>query len=96
MLGEREIGAWDYRTLPNKMLELVKNVGDMKQDGTGYFADSESEMLTVLAYLNYGETTGTTESMREQIDDAVKSLEERKLGEREDVDKLGLQININF
>lgn len=96
MLGERELGAWDYRTLPNKMLELVKNVGDMKQDGTGYFADSESEMLTVLAYLNYGETTGTTESMREQINEAVRSLEERKLGEREDVDKQGLQININF
>lgn len=88
MLGERETGAFDYRTLPNKMLELVKNVGDMKQEGTGYFADSESEMLTVLAYLNYGETTGTTESMREQIDEAVKALEERKLGERDDADKL--------
>ena len=88
MLGEeRTIGKFDYRTLPNKMLELVKNVGDMKQEGTGYFADSESEMLTVLAYLNYGETTGTTESMREQIDEAVKSLEERKLGERDDADK---------
>lgn len=86
MLGERTVGVWDYRTLPNKMLELVKNVGDMKQEGTGYFADSESEMLTVLAYLNFGETTGTTESMREQIDEAVKSLEERKLGEREEGD----------
>lgn len=87
MLGDRQIGQFDYRTLPNKMLELVKNVGDMKQEGTGYFADSESEMLTILAYLNYGETTGTTESMREQIDDAVKQLEERKLGERDDADR---------
>ncbi len=87
MLGETQHGPFDYRTLPNKMLELVKNVGDMKQEGTGYFADSESEMLTVLAYLNFGETTGTTESMRQQIDDAVKALEERKLGERDDADK---------
>lgn len=87
MLGDRQVGQFDYRTLPNKMLELVKNVGDMKQEGTGYFADSESEMLTILAYLNYGETTGTTESMREQIDDAVKQLEERKLGERDDADR---------
>ena len=56
MLGqERPIGSWDYRYLPNKMLELVKNLGDMKQAGTGYFSDKESEMLTVLAYLNYGE-----------------------------------------
>lgn len=87
MLGDRYSGAFDYRTLPNKMLELVKNVGDMKQEGTGYFADSESEMLTVLAYLNFGETTGVTESMKEQIDEAVRSLEERKLGERDDADK---------
>ncbi|MGN0435342.1 MAG: hypothetical protein ACI4D8_01785 [Wujia sp.] len=90
MLGfsERTDGSWDYRSLPNKMLELVKNVGNMRQEGTGYFADSESEMLTVLAYLNYGETTGTTESMREQIDEAVKALDERKLGERDESDKV--------
>lgn len=87
-LGElySESGRWDYRTLPNKMLELVKNVGDMKQEGTGYFADSESEMLTVLAYLNFGETTNITDSMREQIDTAVKAMEERKLLEREEGD----------
>lgn len=79
-------GSWDYRTLPNKMLELVKNVGDMKQEGTGYFADSESEMLTVLAYLNFGESTNITESMKEQIDTAVKTVEDRKLEEREEGD----------
>ena len=45
MLGDIESKPWDYRTLPNKMLELVKNVGDMQQEGTGYFTDSESEML---------------------------------------------------
>ena len=44
-------GKWDYRTLPNKLYELVKNLGDMKQAGTGYYTDTESEMLTVLAYL---------------------------------------------
>ena len=28
MLGEeRTTGSWDYRTLPNKTLELVKNTG---------------------------------------------------------------------
>lgn len=86
-LGEQIVGKWDYRTLPNKMLELVKNLGNMKQEGTGYFADSESEMLTVLAYLNYGETTGTTDSMREQIDEAVKQAENRELSERDDADR---------
>ena len=86
-LGQQLLNAWDYRTLPNKMLELVKNMGNMKQEGTGYFADSESEMLTVLAYLNYGETTGTTESMREQIDEACKSLDNRVLSERDDAER---------
>lgn len=96
MLGEEKpIGHWDYRTLPNKTLELVKNMGDMRQEGTGYYADSESEMLTVLAYLNYGETTGTTEGMREQIDEAVKTVENLKLSEREEADKANF-ININF
>ncbi len=86
MLGETHTGSWDYRTLPNKMLELVKNIGDMKQEGTGYYADSESEMLTVLAYLNYGETTNITDSMKEQIDVAVKNAEERKLEKRDEGD----------
>lgn len=92
MLGEEKpLGSWDFRTLPNKTLELVKNMGNMRLEGTGYYTDSESEMLTVLGYLNYGETTGTTEAMREQIDEAVKNVENLKLGEREDS-----FININF
>ena len=81
---ERTVGPWDYRMMPNKMLELVKNVGNMEQEGTGYFVDSESEMLTILAYLNYGETTNITESMREQLDNAVKQLESRRLKMREE------------
>ncbi|MCM1158213.1 MAG: hypothetical protein NC300_05355 [Bacteroidales bacterium] len=81
---ERTVGPWDYRMQPNKMLELVKNVGNMEQEGTGYFVDSESEMLTILAYLNYGETTNITESMKEQLDEAVKNLESRRLKARED------------
>lgn len=82
---ERTVGPWDYRTLPNKMLELVKNTGNMEQAGTGYLTDSESEMLTILAYLNYGETTNITESMRAQIDRAVETLETTKLVSREDM-----------
>lgn len=80
---ERTIGPWDYRMTPNKMLELVKNVGNMEQEGTGYFVDSESEMLTILAYLNYDEKTNITEGMREQIDLAVKNLESRRLAREE-------------
>lgn len=80
---ERTSGPWDYRMQPNKLLELVKNVGNMEQEGTGFFVDSESEMLTILAYLNYGETTNTTEAMREQIDQAVNQLESRHLGIRD-------------
>ena len=44
---ERTIGPWDYRMMPNKLLELMKNVGNMEQVGTGYYVDSESEMLTL-------------------------------------------------
>ena len=76
---ERTIGPWDYRMQPNKLLELVKNVGNMEQEGTGYFVDSESEMLTILEYLNYGETTHITEAMIAQIDEAVKKLETKRL-----------------
>ncbi|MCM1500261.1 MAG: hypothetical protein NC124_17500 [Clostridium sp.] len=81
---ERTVGPWDYRMMPNKMLELVKNVGNMEQESTGYYVESESEMLTILAYLNYGETTNITESMREQIDQAVAELEARRLTAREE------------
>ncbi len=80
---ERTIGPWDYRMMPNKLLELVKNIGNMEQEGTGYFVDNEAEMLTILAYLNYGETTNITEAMREQIDLAVKTLEAKKLSREE-------------
>ncbi len=89
---ERTVGPWDYRMQPNKLLELVKNVGNMEQEGTGYYVDSESEMLTILAYLNYGEKTNITESMIAQIDQAVKRLETRRLrreGEYESGEKLG-------
>ena len=80
---ERTIGPWDYRMMPNKLLELVKNIGNMEQEGTGYFVDNEAEMLTILAYLNYGETTNITEAMREQIDLAVEMLEAKKLSREE-------------
>lgn len=80
---ERVKKTWDYRVMPNKMLELVKNIGNMEQEGTGYYVDSESEMITILEYLNYSEITNITESMREQIDGAVKKLESRHLGLRE-------------
>lgn len=93
MLGEeKNVGSWDYRYLPNKMLELVKNMGNMQLEGTGYYTDTESEMLTVLAYLNYGENTNITEAMKEQIDTAVKNAESVKLGNREEESF----INIDF
>lgn len=92
---EQKRGPWDYRYLPNKMLELVKNLGNMKQQGTGYYTDTEAEMLTVIAYLNYGEKTNITESMIEQIENAVKKAEEIQLSEREEADKHNF-INLNF
>ena len=78
---ERKSNEWDYRTLPNKLLELVKTTGDMEQIGTGYYTDSESEMLIILAYLNYGERTNITESMIEQINQAIKKVKKYQLGE---------------
>ena len=50
----------------------------------GHFTDSESEMLTILNYLNYGEKTNITDSMIEQIDLAIKTMEGRKLANRDD------------
>lgn len=88
---ERTVGPWDYRMQPNKLLELVKNVGNMEQEGTGYYVDSESEMLTILAYLNYGEKTNITESMIAQIDQAVKQLEARRLRREGEYDS-GLKL----
>lgn len=81
---DKRYGPWDYRMTPNKLLELVKNIGNMEQEGTGFYVDSESEMITILAYLNYGETTNTTEAMREQIDRAVAQLESRHLRMRDE------------
>ena len=93
---EQTVGPWDYRMLPNKLLELVKNVGNMEQEGTGYYTDSESEMLTILAYLNYGETTNITEAMKEQINHAVENLVRQHLGMEiiEDSKNEGLGLNI--
>ena len=67
-----------------QVLELVKNTGNMEQEGTGYYVESESEMLIILEYLNYNETTNITESMREQIDKVVRELESRHLKRREE------------
>ena len=41
-------------------------------------------MLTILNYLNYGEKTNITDSMIEQIDLAIKTMEGRKLANRDD------------
>ena len=68
---EYKMKEWGYRTLPNKMYELVKNSGDMHNTGTGYFTDAESEMITILEYLNNGVKTNITESMIEQIEKAI-------------------------
>ena len=69
---EYKYEEWSYITLPNKMYELVKNTGDMNKQRTGYYTDAESEMLTILEYLNHGEKTNITEAMIEQIDKAIR------------------------
>lgn len=69
---EFKMQEWTYRTLPNKMYELVHNTGDLNKKGTGYLTDAESEMLTILNYLNFDEKTGITESMIAQIDKAIR------------------------
>lgn len=72
---EFKMQEWSYRTLPNKMYELVHSTGDIHKIGTGYLTDAESEMLTILNYLNFGEKTGITESMIAQIDKAIRDSE---------------------
>lgn len=72
---EFKLQEWTYRTLPNKMYELVHSTGDMHKTGTGYLTDAESEMLTILNYLNFGEKTSITESMIAQIDKAIRDSE---------------------
>lgn len=71
----RKYGPWDYKMMPNKMLQLVKNVGNMRQEETGFYLNDELEMLKVLAYLNYGEKTNLTLGMKSQIDTIVRRLE---------------------
>ena len=83
MLGQQS-GAWEYRMLPNKLLELVTNVGNMEQQGTGLFMESESEMLTILNFLNYGDETNITESMKLQVLRAIEKVESKHLRERDD------------
>lgn len=75
---------WDYRVLPNKMYELVRNTGSMYKEGTGYITDAESEMITILAFLNDGEKTNITESMIEQIKEAIKNANMKPLFEEEE------------
>ncbi len=86
MLGQ-DTGDWEFRMLPNKLLELVKNVGNMEQKGTGFFLESESEMLTILNFLNYGDESNITESMKVQVLEAIKHMESKHLEERDDVDR---------
>lgn len=86
MLGQ-EIGDWEFRMLPNKLLELVKNVGNMEQKGTGLFMESESEMLTILNFLNFGDETNITEAMKEQVLKAIQNVESKQLEERDDADR---------
>lgn len=93
---ERRPEEWGYRTLPNRLYELVKNTGAMEQLGTGYFSDSESEMITILAYLNYGETTNITESMVEQIREATKKVKYTRIGEEENDFNLGGGLGIDI
>ncbi|MDE5965621.1 MAG: hypothetical protein K2G89_02145 [Lachnospiraceae bacterium] len=78
---------WEYRVLPNKLLELVKNVGNMEQKGTGLYMESESEMLTILNYLNYGDDTNITESMKNQVMKSIETVEDSQLSERDDADR---------
>lgn len=86
MLGQ-ETGDWEFRMLPNKLLELVKNVGNMEQKGTGLFMESESEMLTILNFLNFGDETNITEAMKEQVLKAIENVENKQLEERDDADR---------
>ena len=80
---EFKMQEWSYRTLPNKMYELVRSTGDIHKKGTGYLTDAESEMLTILNYLNFGEKTSITESMIAQIDMAIRESEKNSLHEEQ-------------
>ncbi len=85
MLGVQS-GDWEFRMLPNKLVELVKNKGNMEQEGTGFFLESEAEMLTIVNYLNFGDDTNITEAMKDQVTKAIAQMEARKLEKREEAD----------
>lgn len=72
-LEKNKLEDWTYITHPNKLYELVKNTGTMNKKRTGYFTDTESEMLTVLDYLNNGEKTNITDAMIKQVDEAIRN-----------------------
>lgn len=85
MLGVQR-GDWESRMLPNKLVELVRNKGNMEQEGTGFFLESEAEMLTILNFLNFGDDTNITEAMKDQVMKAIAQMESTKLEEREEAD----------
>lgn len=68
--------SFTYLPTPELMYELVKNIpGEMTKLHTGYFTDTETEMRTVLNYLNLGDETGITEGMKDQINKAIRDME---------------------
>ena len=76
---EKPIGDWTYLPTPELLYELVKNIpGEMDKLHTGYFTDTETEMQTVLNYLNMGDSTGITDAMKEQITKAIDDMEDTK------------------
>lgn len=85
MLGVQR-GDWESRMLPNKLVELVRNKGNMEQEGTGFFLESEAEMLTILNFLNFGDDTNITEAMKDQVMKAIAQMEAKKLEKREEAD----------
>ncbi len=85
MLGVQR-GDWEAKMLPNKLVELVRNKGNMEQEGTGFFLESEAEMLTILNFLNFGDDTNITEAMKDQVMKAIAQMEAKKLEKREEAD----------
>ena len=76
---EKPIGDWTYLPTPELLYELVKNIpGEMDKLHTGYFTDTETEIQTVLNYLNMGDSTGITDAMKEQITKAIDDMEATK------------------
>lgn len=76
--------SFTYLPTPELMYELVKNIpGEMAKLHTGYFTDTETEMQTVLNYLNMGDETGITEGMKDQINKAIKDMEAKTILRRD-------------